>query len=322
MTPSPAVCRDLEPDLVAAATGEAAPAVDRRVREHVEGCDDCRRAFARYRAIDGLVAGLRETEPPAEELAAARAGLEARLADLRSRIVSYRIFASPLGPIMIARSEQGVALVEYLGRGGRVEVSRLRRAAGHEAIEGGAEIDALYAELAEYIGGRRTHLAWPLDLRLAKSDFQRSVLQATSAVPYGAVTSYARIAAEVGSPSAVRAVAQALRTNPLPIVVPCHRIVGAGGALVGYAGNRLSLKQHLLGVEGVPTAEGPPDLRVERRAMYVLYPGDEEYCLPTCPSLTPARLGVATLFGSRRRVEGVGVSPCTTCRPDLHPLPR
>ena len=110
--------------------------------------------------------------------------------------------------------------------------------AGVEAREDGADLERLQRELLDYLGGRRTRLDWPLDLRGAGSDFQRAVLEATVAVPYGAVASYAGIAGHLGQPAAVRAVAQALRHNPLPIVVPCHRIVGSGGDLVGYAGNR------------------------------------------------------------------------------------
>jgi O-6-methylguanine DNA methyltransferase len=105
----------------------------------------------------------------------------------------------------------------------------------------------------DYLKGRRTHLEWPLDLRLARSDFHREVLGATAAVPYGTVTSYVGIATEIGQPRAVRAVAQALRHNPVPIVVPCHRIIGASGDLTGYAGNKLGLKEQLLAVEGVRT---------------------------------------------------------------------
>ena len=75
------------------------------------------------------------------------------------------------------------------------------------------------------------------------------MLRATAAVPYGAVTSYSGIAAEISRPAATRAVAQALRWNPLPIVVPCHRIIGTSGALTGYSGNKIGLKQQLLAVE-------------------------------------------------------------------------
>jgi methylated-DNA-[protein]-cysteine S-methyltransferase len=322
MTRLPAPCREIEADLVAAATREADIATGRRVRDHLDGCEPCRLAFRRYEEIEQAVGGLAAVTPADVRLAPARSALEARLVDLRTRLVAYRVFSSPVGPLLIGRSERGVSLVEYLGRRHGIAGSRLSRAAGVEAVPGGPEIDALYRELIEYLGGRRNQLGWALDLRLARTDFHRAVLQATAAVPYGAVTSYSRIAREIGHPTAARAVAQALRWNPLPIVVPCHRVVGASGRLVGYAGNRVGLKRELLGVEGVPTVKAPHDLRVERAAMYVLYPDSDEYCVPTCPSITPEGLGTATLFSSRVGVEATGVRPCGTCRPDLHPLAR
>ncbi|HET7342137.1 MAG TPA: methylated-DNA--[protein]-cysteine S-methyltransferase, partial [Methylomirabilota bacterium] len=247
----PRVCVEIEPDLIAAATGEAGARTSERVQAHVADCAPCRDDFARYRAVDAVVSTLRGRTPAGEDGEAARQRLLARLADLRSRLVSYRVFPSPLGPILLAASEHGVALVEYLGREG-VRGSRLFRAEDVETREDGGALERLHGELLDYLAGRRTRLEWPLDLRFARSDFERAVLRATAAVPYGAVSSYTGIAGEVGKPSAVRAVAQALRHNPVPIVVPCHRIVGVGGDLVGYAGNRVNLKEHLLAVEGVP----------------------------------------------------------------------
>src|SRR4029450_12319355 len=181
----------------------------------------------------------------------ARRRLIERLSDLRSRLVHYRVAPSPLGPILIGVTEPGVALVEYLGRGG-VPGSRLFREAGVEAVEGGAELERLHRELHEFIEGRRTHLDWSLDLRSARSEFQRQVMQATVAVPYGAVASYAGIARELGRPAAGRGGAPALGANPPALVVPCHRIIGSTGKLVGYAGNKIGLKEQLLGLEGVP----------------------------------------------------------------------
>ena len=232
MNKSP-VCLDLEPDLVAAAAGEAEAATTRRVHAHVERCRPCRGDFERYRAIEGEVSAMRSHLMAAPHVTRARAELESRLADLRSRLVAYRVFPSPVGNILIARSEQGVLLLEYLGRAHRPGASRLRRLAGVELVEEGDDVDTLYRELSEYLAGRRTHLDWPLDLRLVQSDFHRAVLRATASIPYGAVVSYAGLAREIGRPRAVRAAAQALRWNPLPIVIPCHRVVGSSGALTG-----------------------------------------------------------------------------------------
>src|SRR5207249_5782395 len=212
--------------------------------------------------------------------------------------------------------------VEYLTGGADFAHSRLSRDEGIEALLDGAEVEALYRDLLEYVEGRRTRLEWPLDLRLARSEFHRTVLETTARIPYGAVRSYAGVARELGKPSATRAVAQALRWNPLPIVVPCHRVIGASGALTGYAGNRVTLKQRLLAVEGVRTRPAHRDFRIERDAMYACAGTDAEYCVPTCGSLAERSLADLTLYASRGRAEAAGLAPCTACRPDLHPISR
>jgi len=319
MTSRSSTCVAIEPDLIAAASGEAVPSAASRVESHIAGCATCRNDYAHYRAVEAVVGDLRSTLPAADAEDARRRLIE-RLADLRSRLVRYRVEPSPLGPILIAVTEHGVSLVEYLGRGGAAG-SRLFREAGVEAEEGGADLDQFHRELREFIEGQRRQLDWSLDLRSARSDFQRQVMNATVAVPYGAVASYAGIARELGRPSAVRAVAQALRHNPLPIVVPCHRIIGSTGKLVGYAGNRVALKERLLGVEGVPVNARAAS--VERGAMYHYDPNpDHQYCLPTCGSILRRPLGQIRLFAHREQAGAWGLEPCLDCRPDLHPLSR
>jgi O-6-methylguanine DNA methyltransferase len=284
-------------------------------------CPPCAGEFARYQALDRAVAGWRGAGASVPGVRRARQRLESGLADLRRRLLIGRIFESPIGPLLIARSEEGVSLVEYLEDARGPVRSAFARLAGLELVEDGAEIEALYRDVLEYLDGKRTRLDWPLDLRLARSDFQREVLRATAAVPYGAVTSYLGIAGQIGQGRAVRAVAQALRHNPLPIVVPCHRIVGASGNLTGYAGSRLGLKERLLGVEGVPTDHAGATPRVARQALYHYAPNEaHQYCLPTCGGIVRMPIGEVTLYASRDRAEALGLSPCSDCRPDLHPL--
>jgi len=319
MTTKHPSCRAIEVDLVATATGDAEPRSAERVHRHMDGCAPCREEFGRYRAVDHVARGLRP-EPAPERVAQARAGLETRLADLKQRRVAYRIFPSPLGHILVGRSEHGIALVEYLGAGSSLRASRLGRLEGVEAVAGGPELERLQHDLLDYIGGRRRDLDWTLDWRLTTSDFARAVLETTAAIPYGAVASYGGIARRIGKPSAVRAVAQALRWNPLPIVVPCHRVIGTSGLLTGYAGDKLGLKQRLLSVEGVKLRAARRDFSVVRDAMYALGEGETEYCLPTCGSIGTRSLAELTLFAARVDAESRGLAPCSSCRPDLHPL--
>jgi methylated-DNA-[protein]-cysteine S-methyltransferase len=104
------------------------------------------------------------------------------------------------------------------------------------------------AQLDEYFAGKRTEFDVPLDL--AGTDFQRSVWQELSAIPFGKSVSYAQHAQKLGNPKALRAVGSAIGKNPVSIIVPCHRVIGSSGDITGYAGG-LERKRFLLGLEGV-----------------------------------------------------------------------
>ncbi len=322
MTHKPAACVQIQDDLLAAAMGEAAPGATRRVERHLAACAPCRREYRDFQGVNDALAVLREAPSSGGGLARSREHLEARLTDLRGRLLVYGVFTSSLGNILIARSESGLALVEYLEQGTSLRASRLSHEPGVEVAEGQRDLEPVYRDLLEYLHGRRKRFEWPLDLRLVRSDFQRMVLQATAAVPYGAVIPYAGIAQGMGKESATRAVAQALRWNPLPIVIPCHRVIGMSGALTGYAGHKVGLKQKLLSLEGVPVGKRAGVLSITPETMYFLYPGEREYCLPTCPSFERQPPAPLTRFASREAAESVGLAPCTTCRPDLHPISR
>ncbi len=310
-------CRDIERDLVAVAAGEAGVAEARGVERHVAVCRPCRDELGRYRMLEGMVTDLRRAPVAGADPALSRAELEARLADIRSRMVSYGIFPSPLGKILIARSELGVSMVRYIDSETAAK-SHLAHLGGDLVVEDRAAVESTYRELLDYLNARGTRLSWPLDLRWARSDFQRRVLEATAQLPYGAVTSYSGIARRIGAPASVRAVAQALRHNPIPIAIPCHRVIGSGGDLTGYAGSKIGLKERLLSLEGVPV--GHRAHKIERGHMYILAEGEVEYCVPSCGDISRKPLAEVTLFGSRQHAEAVGLSPCSSCRPDLHPL--
>lgn len=314
MKPMSATCRDIQDDLVATAIGEADGAARTRVLGHVADCPECRDELERIHDVDASVASIRLAATETPEEAAARSGLAARLADLRRRILWYGVFESPFGRLFLGRTELGVALVGFLGPGG------IPRPEGLELIPGGDDVASLHRELLDHLEGRSPRVGWPLDLRLAKSAFQRAVLEAAGRIPFGAVTSYAHLARELGCPKSVRAVAQALRRNPLPLVIPCHRVVGAGGDLTGYDGNRVGLKRRILAAEGIPSERRRERFLVRRAALYVRDREDAEYCLPSCGSLPRRSLADLTLFASRERAESCGLRPCSNCRPDLHPL--
>lgn len=318
MSATPPTCREIRTDLVAVGSGEAPASAVRVVEDHVATCPPCRGELEQYRALDELVSDLRRAPVLEPDPALARAQLESRLSDLRSRLVAFGVFPSPVGPVLIGRTTEGVSMLEYLDTEA-VSSSRLARLAGQDAVEDAAQTEAFYRDLLDYLAGHKSRLEWPIDLRASSGEFQRRVLHETSRLPYGAVASYGHIARAIGAPTATRAVAQALRWNPVPIAIPCHRVIGSTGGLTGYAGHKIGLKERLLSLEGVPVG-GHRAPRVERRAMYARYQAATEYCLPTCGNLPTTPLVDLTLFGSRERAEAAGLGPCSDCRPDLHPL--
>ncbi|HZU39806.1 MAG TPA: methylated-DNA--[protein]-cysteine S-methyltransferase [Solirubrobacteraceae bacterium] len=165
--------------------------------------------------------------------------------------VAYATLDSPVGELLVAVTPRGLVRVAYvdMGAGSREEavLAELAARVSPRVLAAPRRVDAVRRELEEYFAGRRRRFEVPVDWRLARG-FGRRVLEATAAVPYGAVSSYAAVAAAAGSPRAVRAAGNALGANPLPIVVPCHRVLRTGGKLGGYTGG-IERKQTLLAIE-------------------------------------------------------------------------
>jgi AraC family transcriptional regulator of adaptative response/methylated-DNA-[protein]-cysteine methyltransferase len=155
---------------------------------------------------------------------------------------------TPLGPMLAGATERGVCFLEFLGgRRFEIQARRLCAALGAELVPGwNRHIDELNKQLAEYFAGRRTRFDLPLVL--AGTPFQRKAWRALLAIPYGSTRSYGEQAARMGRPAAVRAVARANGANRISIVIPCHRVIGADGALTGYGGG-LRRKRRLLDLE-------------------------------------------------------------------------
>jgi len=157
-------------------------------------------------------------------------------------------YASPLGRIIMAASGQGLAGVWFEGQRHQPDPSTWPLAPQHPVL-----LQAVQ-QLKDYFAGQRTTFNLPLDLG-SGSAFQQAVWQALQQIPWGTTTSYGRLGASTGKPSAARAVGAAVGRNPLSIIVPCHRVLGANGSLTGYAGG-LARKMALLRLEGaaVPAA--------------------------------------------------------------------
>jgi methylated-DNA-[protein]-cysteine S-methyltransferase len=173
-----------------------------------------------------------------------------RRADAEGLIdVAYTSVESPLGPLVVAATPKGLVRVSYTEFRGEDEVlEELARRVSPRVLEAPARLDPVRRELDEYFEGRREDFDVPIDWSYL-AGFTREVLRATARIGFGEVSSYAGVAAEAGSPRAVRAAGNALGANPMPVVVPCHRVLRSGGKLGGYTGG-LERKEFLLRLEG------------------------------------------------------------------------
>jgi methylated-DNA-[protein]-cysteine S-methyltransferase len=161
--------------------------------------------------------------------------------------VAYDLVDTPIGTLLIAATERGFCRIAYDAEPDQ-ELERLARAFGVRVLRSALPIDPARRQLDEYFEGRRHRFDLPLDIALL-ADFNRRVLRELARVPYGDVVTYGELAARAARPRAARAVGTVMNRNPLPIVLPCHRVIGANGKLVGYGGG-LERKEALLRLEG------------------------------------------------------------------------
>ena len=167
------------------------------------------------------------------------------------RAVHYTSLAAPIGRVLVAVGDAGLVRLGFR-QSEAAFVAELERQLGVPAVRSPSETAAVVAQLRAYFAGRRRRFDLPVDLSHV-TPFVRRVLTATMQVPAGNLVSYGDIARRIGQPKGSRAVGQALGRNPIPIVIPCHRVIAAGGRIGGYTGG-LAIKRRLLRIEGVLAA--------------------------------------------------------------------
>jgi methylated-DNA-[protein]-cysteine S-methyltransferase len=224
------------------------------LHEHTKECNYCANELRRYGKLDEALTACGDIcadvhEPPPVAL------------PKRDRVWYTRI-DSPLGDLILAATREGLREIDFGKDVSDVALIKRMRESGAEAVRvqriEDVEPDARQylqraaKELEEYFGGRRARFDVPLDWG-KMPPFQRAVLEATASVPFGHVDTYAGIAQRIGNPKATRAVGNALGRNPIPVIVPCHRVIRSDATLGGYTGG-LGIKQHLLHLEGVTLA--------------------------------------------------------------------
>ncbi len=163
--------------------------------------------------------------------------------------VAYTTADSPFGPLLLATTARGLVRVGLPNQDSDDLLDDLAARVSPRVLEAPAALDEARRELDLYFEGRLTEFDLPLDWRLSK-DFRRRVLRSIARIPYGETRSYTEMARSAGNERAVRAAGTACGSNPLPLVVPCHRVLRSGGALGGYGGG-LPMKEGLLRLEGI-----------------------------------------------------------------------
>jgi methylated-DNA-[protein]-cysteine S-methyltransferase len=163
--------------------------------------------------------------------------------------VAYATVDTPLGTGLVAATPRGLVRVALPNEPVENVLAQLAEGVSPRVLEFPTRLDEARRELDEYFEGRRDRFDLPLDWRLSHPGFYRRVLRATARVPFGEVITYGEAAGRAGNPRAFRAAGTALGSNPIPIVVPCHRVIRAGGAIGNYGGGP-QMKRFLLELEG------------------------------------------------------------------------
>lgn len=244
--------------------GDLTPPEDSWLLTHTASCGHCATVLHRYEKVDDMLDRLHSFLDPAPvpppfhfpktmttKLAttSSRSRVSARAA---RRTAHFGTIDSPVGPLRIAVSDVGVAEISY-AVSETDEVFRKRvLARGFDLVPAepvAGDIGPVTAQLSQYFGGQRSRFDLPVDFG-GLTPFARAVLSATLEVPFGEVATYGDIAARIGNPGASRAVGNALGRNPIPVIVPCHRIVPSDMTLGKYTGG-IAIKERLLAIEGV-----------------------------------------------------------------------
>ncbi|MBI3967835.1 MAG: methylated-DNA--[protein]-cysteine S-methyltransferase [Chloroflexi bacterium] len=262
-----------------------------------------RTSFTRSRA---LVAALRELD----DVPAPRSLWNA----VKARVVRsepdnrYTRIETVLGPLYVVYSDRGVVALQPAESDAELE-ARLRARLGHSARRDTQPPARFLTRAADALSGRRRNLSFDLS---PLSEFEQAVLQKTLEIPRGEVRPYSWIAREIGQPRAVRAVGTALRRNPIPLLIPCHRVVRTDGSLGEYAFGA-EAKRIVLQEEGLDVSE------VEREAArglrYVGSATTKVFCLPTCRHARRVTERHRREFTSEVGARSAGFRPCRVCRP-------
>ena len=247
-----------------------------------------------------------------ELLRQARSRVDRALKRVRRPTAAVGVVKSPLGDLLVALTARGIVLNHYLvddrDLAATLEKVRLQL----DLVEDPRIIKEVGAEIRRYLAGEGKALRRNIDLSLAASPFQQKVLRKLQEVPRGAVISYQALGAAAGAPRGARAVGNAMHNNPVPIYVPCHRVIASDGGLGGYGGGA-ARKLQLLRSEGFSLGDG--DVRLPDSVVWG-HKGTRIYCRTTCRTAARVDRGRILFFADAKEAGQAGLRPCKICRPE------
>jgi methylated-DNA-[protein]-cysteine S-methyltransferase len=263
--------------------------------------------------LEKLIGGSKEfNEQTVEEmLHRSRRRIDNALKTMRRPEVAVGVANSPLGALLVALGGRGIVLIHYLSGGDDLESTIAKLRLSVDPVEDRSKIKEVGVEIRRYLAGDADALRRGADLTLAPSRFQKKILSKLQEVPRGAVVSYQALGAAAGAPKGARAVGNALHNNPVPIYVPCHRVIASNGGLGGYGGG-IARKLSLLRSEGF--ALGKADEKLPENVVWG-HKGTHIFCRSTCHTTARVDRTKIMFFADSEEAKQAGLRRCKICRP-------
>jgi methylated-DNA-[protein]-cysteine S-methyltransferase len=241
-------------------------------------------------------------------LTAGRRRFDKALARERRPPARVGVIDSPMGRLFIADGPRGILAIHFMDGKGPEPLAMLR--GKFDIIEDQAAADRIGEEIRRFVAGDRAALKHQIDLSLVESDFKRRALTRLCKVPIGSVVTYQGLASAIGAPDGQRAIGNAMGSNPVPIYVPCHRVIKSDLSIGNYGGG-VERKLKLLRAEGFAVGK---DMRVPARAV-MGHQRTHIYCRPQCSAAQRADMGRCYIFADSERARGAGLRACKLCHP-------
>jgi methylated-DNA-[protein]-cysteine S-methyltransferase len=257
-------------------------------------------------------AGAFKEEDLDELLRRARSRLSRELKYERRPEAATGVVSSPLGDLLVAVTDQGIAMIHYLAGAGDLASTIEKLRPRLDLAEDRRMIEGVAVEVRRYLAGEAEALRRDVDLSLAGSSFQQKVLRKLREVPRGAVISDQALGAAAGSSKGARAVGNAMHNNPVPIYVPCHRVIASGGGLGGYGGGA-HRKLQLLRSEGFDLGDNA--VRLPSTSVWG-HKGTRIYCRAGCRTAARVDRNRILFFADPKEAQHAGLRPCKICRPE------